>query len=287
MEERTQDLAAKNMALTIQQEELQKAYDQLSRVDRMKTDFLSAVSHELRTPLTSILGFAKIIDRDYRKVAKSMSLTGVDPGVEKSHQRISDDLRIIILEVERLSRLISNVLDLAKMDAGKMEWHDGVHPAEEMLQTCKSIGDGFFYTKPDVYFTADIGPDLGSVRIDRDRFIQVINNLFSNSAKYTCKGFVRLTASRDGDGFLHVSVADSGTGIPSEALGTIFEKFQQVGDTLSASPVSGTGLGLTISQEIVEHYGGRIWVESELGKGSTFHLRLPVAPPGEEAAAQR
>ncbi len=286
VEERTQDLAAKNMALTLQQEELQKAYDQLSRVDRMKTDFLSAVSHELRTPLTSILGFAKIIDRDYRKVAKSMSLTGVDPGVEKSHQRIFDDLRIIILEVERLSRLISNVLDLAKMDAGKMEWHDGVHSAEEMLQNCKSIGDGFFYTKPDVHFTADIGPDLGSVRIDRDRFIQVINNLFSNSAKYTRKGFVRLTASRDGDGFLHVSVSDSGTGIPPEALGTIFEKFQQVGDTLSASPVSGTGLGLTISQEIVEHYGGRIWVESELGKGSTFHLRLPFATEGGETASQ-
>ncbi|MBP7866038.1 MAG: sensor histidine kinase [Acidobacteria bacterium] len=284
VEERTLDLAAKNAELTRQQAELQLAYDQLSRVDRMKTDFLSSVSHELRTPLTSILGFAKIIDRDYRKVAKALRLSGSDPGIEKSHLRIIEDLRIIILEVERLSRMINNVLDLAKIDSGKMEWQDQVYPAADLLLGVKSIGDGFFYNRPDLFFKAETAGVSGFLRIDRDRFIQVITNLFSNSAKFTRKGVVELRARRDGEDALVIAVSDTGAGIPPESLETIFEKFRQVGDTLTGTPSTGTGLGLTICKEIVDHYGGEIWVESTVGKGSTFHVRLPLCPSPEPSA---
>lgn len=286
VEERTLDLAAKNTELTRQQAELQLAYDQLSRVDRMKTDFLSSVSHELRTPLTSILGFAKIIDRDYRKVAKALKTSGSDPGIEKSHLRIIEDLRIIILEVERLSRMINNVLDLTKIDSGKMEWQDQIYPAAELLQGVKSIGDGFFYNRPDIFFKADLGDLPGHLNIDRDRFIQVINNLFSNSAKFTRKGTIEFRARLEGMETLLIELSDTGAGIPPEALETIFEKFRQVADTLSGTPATGTGLGLTICKEIVEHYGGRIWVESTLGRGSTFRVRLPLCPLPESSAGK-
>ena len=251
-------------------EEAGKAAEQANEA---KSAFLSTVSHELRTPLTSVLGFAKIIrkrleEKIFPVVDKS------DAKTEKTINQISENLQVVISEGERLTHLINDVLDLAKIEAGKMEWSQESIFMAEVAERAIAATSSLFDQKA-LKLIREIESDLPEITGDKDKLIQVFINLISNAVKFTDKGSVTCRLYRKGDELIG-SVSDTGIGISPEDYGAVFEQFKQVGgDTLTDKP-KGTGLGLPICKEIVEHHGGRIWLESEQGKGSTFFFALPV-----------
>ena len=273
------DNAAAYRQLNEQEHEIRRLFEEAERArtaaeeaDAAKSAFLSTVSHELRTPLTSVLGFAKIIKkrleerifplvpRDDRKVAQTI-------------QQVDENLKVVVSEGERLTKLIDDVLDLAKIEAGKLEWHMGDVSMGEVIDHATSATSSLFDQKG-LKLVKEIDPDLPTVSGDRDRLVQVVINLISNAVKFTDAGSVTCRAVRQG-GELVVSVIDTGMGIAPADQPKVFERFKQVGDTLTDKP-KGTGLGLPICREIVEHHGGRVWVESALGQGSTFAFSLPL-----------
>ncbi|MGI9211782.1 MAG: ATP-binding protein [Methylococcaceae bacterium] len=253
--------------------ELEHAYDKLKELDEMKTRFLSTVSHELRTPLTSVLGFARIIQKKFESTLLPVIENNSDPKVRKAVRQVMDNTGIIVEEGERLTSLINDVLDLAKMEAGRMDWNFKKLAIEEIIDRAMSATSSLFADKP-VEFVKEIAAELPLVDLDRDRLIQVVINLVSNAVKFTEKGQVTCRAISSVDELI-VSVTDTGCGIKPEDQALVFEKFKQVGDTLTDKP-KGTGLGLPICKEIIEHHKGTMWVESEPGVGSTFGFNLPL-----------
>ncbi len=241
-------------------------------IDRMKTDFISTVSHELRTPLTSVLGFAKIIKKKLQDVLLPLVPEG-DRKVERTARQVGDNIDIIVSEGERLTALINDLLDIAKMEAGRVDWNMQPLRIDDLMDRAIAATTSLFEQKS-LDLQRDIGPQLPLVQADGDRIIQVIINLLSNAVKFTPAGVVRCQARQEGDRLV-VGITDSGIGIAPEDQPKVFEKFRQVGDTLTDKP-QGTGLGLPICKQIVEHHGGELWVESELGQGSTFYFTLPI-----------
>ncbi|EPR41919.1 multi-sensor hybrid histidine kinase [Desulfovibrio sp. X2] len=250
-------------------------------IDRMKTDFITTVSHELRTPLTSVLGFAKIIAKRFSEIVKPR-LPDTDPRTGRAARQIEDNLAIIVSEGERLTELINDVLDISKMEAGKIEWRMRETDLSGLVrQAVASIRP--LMEQKGLACRVEMADSLPLVRIDRDRIIQVLVNLLSNALKFTAQGSVTVTAEAD-KGRIYVTVADTGAGISERDQSGIFERFKQAGDTLTEKP-KGTGLGLPICRYIVESHGGRIWVESEPGKGSAFHFTLPLSDQTREFEA--
>ena len=237
---------------------LAEANRQLKEMDRLKSEFLNTVSHELRTPLTSIKAFSEILlDSE---------------GDDFESQR--EFLGIINQESDRLTRLINNLLDLSRIEAGRMQWDmaqvDIGDVGEVCVATARALAD-----KKSITLEADLPAGLQVVG-DQDKLIQVVTNLLSNAIKFTRDGGrVTLAATRVG-GNVEIRVRDSGVGIPEEHLDRIFEKFQQV-DNSSTREVKGSGLGLPITRSIVEAHGGTIKVESRSGEGSTFIVTIPAA----------
>lgn len=271
LEERVEQ---RTTALAQKAEELAEANRQLRELDQLKSSFLSSVSHELRTPLTSILGFARLIDKEFVNHFYGSLETERE---ERAGNRIRDNLRIIVNQGERLSRLVNDVLDLNKIESGMMEWRDELIDPTGVLQRAVEAATPLLGGKPGVEFVAEVEPELPTVRLDADRLEQVLINLLHNAVKFTDQGSVRLKARPDESGGLRVCVEDTGLGIPEHALEEIFDKFHQLPtDALHGKPV-GTGLGLFICREIVRHYGGKLWVESQAGAGSRFTLLLPAA----------
>ncbi|NEQ57554.1 MAG: response regulator [Moorea sp. SIO4A1] len=246
-------------------------------VDRMKTDFISTVSHELRTPLTSVMGFAKLIQKKLEKTLFPLIPTN-DHKIQRTLKQVSENVNIIISEGERLKALINDVLDLAKLEAGRVEWKMQPLSVVDVLER-SIIATTALFEQNDVELIKSIDEGLPQIIGDRDRLIQVVINLISNAAKFTDKGFVYCKVMRTSSE-ITVSIIDSGIGISEAEQALIFEKFKQAGNTLTDKP-QGTGLGLPICKEIVEHHGGQIWVESELGKGSNFSFRLPIPVESE------
>lgn len=251
-------------------------------IDRMKTDFIATVSHELRTPLTSVLGFAKIT-RNKLDNTLTPALPTDDKKVTRALKQVGSNLDIIISEGGRLTSLISDVLDISKMEAGRMEWKMAPFAPAELLArsieaTTSLFGDGA------VELRSEIEQDLPELHGDFDRLMQVVINLISNAAKFTAQGRVVVAARRTRQG-VEFSVTDSGEGIAPHAQEQIFLKFRQVGDTLTAKPM-GTGLGLPISQQIAAAHGTEITVRSRLGAGARFAFALSATgameprPPG-------
>jgi PAS domain S-box-containing protein len=240
-------------------------------VDRMKTDFISTVSHELRTPLTSVIGFAKLIKKKLEETVFPLVTTD-NKKIQRSVRQVSDNINIIVEEGERLKNLINDVLDLAKMEAGKVDWQMNPLSVTEILERAIAATTALFEQKK-LKLIQEIEAGLPEVIGDRDRLIQVVINLISNAVKFTDQGYIICRARRTSQE-ITVSIIDSGMGISREDQPKVFEKFKQVGDTLTDKP-KGTGLGLPICKEIVEHHGGLIWVESEQGKGSNFSFTLP------------
>ena len=253
-------------------EDAQRARSAAEEADAAKSAFLSTVSHELRTPLTSVLGFAKIIkkrldDRIFPAIHTD------DRKILQTVQQVQENLQVVVSEGERLTKLIDDVLDLAKIEAGKLEWHMEAVSLQEVIDHATAATASLFEQKG-LAVEKHVAPDLPSVTGDRDRLVQVVINLISNAVKFTERGRITCAAERRGAAVV-VSVTDTGMGIAHADQAKVFERFKQVGDTLTDKP-KGTGLGLPICREIVEHHGGKIWVESEPGKGSTFSFSLPA-----------
>jgi PAS domain S-box-containing protein len=255
------------------EEAMRHAKETAEAASQMKGTFLANVSHELRTPLTSVLGFAKIIKKRLDEVIFPIVPQG-DKRIERAVAQVNTNVDIIIAEGERLTSLINNVLDLAKIEAGKIEWNMQPVSIQEIIERATAATSSLFETKP-FKLRVDVQDGIPQTIGDHDRLLQVVINLISNASKFTDEGGITVRAWRQ-DSTILVSVTDTGMGIASSDYDKVFEQFVQVGDTLTNKP-KGTGLGLPISKQIVEHHGGKMWVESELGKGSTFTFSLPIA----------
>ena len=252
--------------------QLEIANKRLKELDRIKSDFLSTVSHELRTPLTSILGFASIIKKRFRRsLIPNLDLS--EKKVRRNTERTQESIEIIIEEGERLSRLINDVLDLAKIESGKMEWKSLDMSVLDIVQQAIQANSPLAKAKG---LEVDIKARGNNFQFtgDPDRLMQVVTNLLSNAIKFTEKGFIICELEKNEDVII-VKVKDSGVGLDYEDLSQIFDKFKQVGDTLTDKP-KGTGLGLPICKEIIDYYQGNIWAESKPDKGSTFVFTLPM-----------
>jgi len=227
----------------------------------MKSDFMATVSHEFRTPLTSL----------------SMSIDILSQGILGT---INDRQRELLAaardDSERLRKLVKEVLDLTRLESGKYvmkkEWID----VEQLLETAiKPLHLPLREKNIEVQVVVD--PDGSKVKGDGEQISWVVTNIVSNALRYTPDGGrIRITATREGE-TVRVSVTDTGRGIPPEALQSIFEKFVQLKQPTESTPGS-VGLGLAIAKEVVEAHDGRIWVESEVGKGSTFSFTVPFSP---------
>jgi PAS domain S-box-containing protein len=243
----------------------QRANADLEKLDRTKTEFLSIVSHEFRTALTGIQGFSELI-RD----------GGLEP----------DELRAyggyIFNDADRVNRLIGDMLDLDRMESGRMSIRMADVDINEVLSdtvaraaTASSM----------VEFKPDFDPRLPIVTGDRDRLVQVVSNLVNNAVKYSPEGGTVTISSRAEGGYALITVADTGLGIPPDEIQHVFERFRRVRSG-AAQSIAGTGLGLTIVKQIVEMHGGKIWVESAVGHGSAFHFTIPLAPEAVTPAMQ-
>lgn len=263
--------------------EMQDAKEAAVAANDAKSAFLTNVSHELRTPLTSVVGFAKIIrkrldERVFPLVPRD------DARASRAVEQVRSNVEIIVTEGERLTTLINNVLDLAKIEAGKIEWQ--MEPLSVATIVDRAIGaTTALFEEKRLSLARDVSGDLPDVIGDRDSLMQVLINLLSNAVKFTKEGGVTCRA-RQVDAEVVISIKDTGAGIAEADQPRVFEQFAQVGDTLTGKPY-GTGLGLPICKQIVERHGGRIWVDSRLGAGSTFSFTLPIPVTAEGDGADR
>ena len=256
-------LEQKSLELETASKELREANERLKELDRMKDEFVSIVSHELRTPLTAIRALTEIL-HDNPEMDK-----------EKRQQFLGN----VVKESERLSRLINQVLDMAKIEADTAEW------ALEQVDLREIIEEGIVSTNQlfidgSVVLKKNLSSKPLLVSVDRDRLVQVVINLLSNAVKYCDKesGLVKIRMLAE-DGAIRVEVTDNGPGIPPVEQEKIFDKFHQIKDRTKGKPM-GSGLGLSICQRIIEYHGGKIWVESSRKSGATFIFTLPGSDSG-------
>ncbi|WP_051286284.1 sensor histidine kinase [Megalodesulfovibrio gigas] len=252
---------------------LENAKNEAERLSLMKSNFLTLVSHELRTPMTSILGFSSLIKkRIERKVLPAVQ--GDSAG--KALEDVLGNLDIIVMESNRLSELINNTLDLARLESGQFVW-DVVRFEVPALMAHALRSSEVLFSQKGLALQRRIPERLPLAVGDYNRLLQVLINLLSNAVKFTPAGTVTCAVAQE-DGLLRFSVTDTGIGIPNADKDIIFDKFKQLGDTLTDKP-RGSGLGLPICKEIVEWHGGRLWVEDAPGGGSIFCFTLPLTPP--------
>ncbi|HNO30437.1 MAG TPA: GAF domain-containing protein [Anaerolineales bacterium] len=241
----------------------QQAVMEMREADRLKSQFLANMSHELRTPLNSIIGFSRVI------------LKGIDGPITELMQQ---DLTAIYNSGQHLLGLINDILDSAKIEAGKMELAFDEVNITDLVNSVMSTMTGLVKDKP-IQMKKVIDPNLPTVRADAIRIRQVLINLLSNAAKFTEEGEVRvevgLRPGSTGKNEIMVSVTDTGHGISEKDQEKLFLPFSQV-DASPTRKTGGTGLGLSICQQLINMHGGRIWVESEIFKGSTFYFTLPL-----------
>ena len=227
-------------------------------VDRLKSQFVSTVSHELRTPLTSMRGSLGLL------------ASGLVGNVSPKAQRM---LEIAVSNTDRLVRLINDILDIERLESGALvpalRPIDVTDLMQQAMEVMKPMAD-----KAGVALLC--APFPGTIRADQDRMMQTLTNLLSNAIKFSLPATtITLSADRAGS-MLRFRVADQGRGIPADKLERVFERFQQV-DASDSRDKGGTGLGLSICRSIVQQHGGKIWVESVLGHGSTFYFTVPLA----------
>jgi signal transduction histidine kinase len=247
--------------------ELRAANDRLASLDRLKDDFMSSVTHELRTPLTSIRALAEMM-RD-------------DPQMPAEQRQ--QFLGIVVAETERLTRLVNQVLDMAKIESGHAEWHTTAVDLPALLrQAAQTVQE--LLRERGAELVLDLPAEAPTLMADADRLMQVVLNLLSNAAKFVPAGRGRIVLRlRVQPGALTVEVQDNGPGVPPEQRALIFEKFRQGGD--ADHRPQGTGLGLPISRQIVEHFGGRMELRPDSGQGACFAFTLPCPAHPEPAPA--
>lgn len=253
----SQALEEKSRSLEKATDELRAANEKLKSLDSLKDDFMSSVTHELRTPLTSIRALSEIMLDDDEML------------LEQRQQFLS----IVVAETERLSRLVNQVLDMAKIEAGHAEWRESAVDMVQLVQ--QAVGSmSESYRERGAVLTVQGDSQVQAVQADSDRLMQVMLNLLSNAVKFVPQdnGRVEVTISDTPEG-ITVAVKDNGPGIVAEQQSQVFDKFRQVGD-MDNHP-QGTGLGLPISKQIIEHFGGRLWLESVAGEGACFSFFIP------------
>jgi signal transduction histidine kinase len=240
-------------------DELGRVYGELETASRHKSEFLANMSHELRTPLNAIIGFSEVLREEM-----------AGPLNESQRQYVED-----VLEAgQHLLSLINDILDLAKVEAGRMELAFGGVSIRDALESGLTMHQARA-NRNEITLNLAIDPDVGAVRADERKVRQVVFNLVSNAVKFTPSGGRVDVSARRHDGVVEIAVADTGVGISPADQERIFDEFQQAGGSGAGSP-EGTGLGLTLAKRFVELHGGRLWVQSELGEGTTFRFTLPV-----------
>jgi signal transduction histidine kinase len=244
-------------------EEFNLMATKLRELDALKDDFVSSVSHELRSPLSAISGYVELL--------RSKPITQIDAG------KRDKALSIIQENTLRLAEYINDILDLAKLKSGRFDLKRTEVDLRELAGDVVALLQPLF-EKKNIHSSVDIPDDVKPVSGDEEKLRQILTNLVANALKFTPEGGkISLLAKNQGD-FVQMSVKDTGIGIPEEARRLVFEKFGQARNHDEAGVVpKGTGLGLAIAQGNVEAHGGRIWLESEIGKGTTFHFTLPYA----------
>ena len=239
-------------------QELQMLNERLTEASKAKSEFLANMSHELRTPMNAILGFIEmLLDDIYGEVPPHLREPLIDVQANGKH----------------LLNLINDVLDLSKIEAGRMELVLGEYSVQDVVETIRTSLQSLALEKG-LGFAAAAEDDIPLAFGDGRRITQCLMNLVGNALKFCKRGRVAVWVERQGNNLLY-HVSDTGIGIPKEELKNNFTEFQQV-DTAITREFSGTGLGLNITKKFVEMHGGRIWVESELGKGSTFFFSIPL-----------
>ncbi|MDR2188744.1 MAG: sensor histidine kinase [Azonexus sp.] len=258
----SRELEMKQQALEAATAELRSANDRLRELDKMKDDFISTVTHELRTPLTSIRALSEMLHED--------------PEIEAADR--TRFLSIIVNEAERLTRLINQILDMAKLESGRAEWATSEF---DFGQLAREAMDSLYqlFREKNVALDYDVPEHGPLVLADRDRLMQVMINLLSNAVKFVAgddgRVVVKVSAA---DGLARMAVTDNGPGLTAEECSVVFEKFRQGGNTMTDKP-QGTGLGLPISRQIVEYFGGNLGVESQPGQGASFFFTVPLLAP--------
>jgi signal transduction histidine kinase len=261
------ETAALGTAFNEMAAELELEASERDQLDRMKDDFVLTASHELRSPLTSVQGFAELL------MMERESLT----------PRQVETVEIILDNCRHLVRLLNDLLDLARSDAGRL----AIRPKptrlgpliEDVVRSMRPQTDSSAQT-----LTERIDPDLPLVEVEPDRIRQILVNLVTNAHEYSPEGATIEVSARVADADMRIDVTDNGPGIPPAQADHIFERFVR-GDAGLTQRVGGTGLGLAISKSLVELHGGTIAVDSEVGRGSTFTVRLPLAPAGAVEAS--
>jgi Na+/proline symporter/nitrogen-specific signal transduction histidine kinase len=251
------ELEDKSRSLERATEDLRAANEQLKSLDRLKDDFMSSVTHELRTPLTSIRALSELM--------------ADDPDMDAAQRQ--HFVGIIVNETERLSRLVNQVLDMAKIESGHAEWHNSDVDlralVEQAIETTQEV-----FRERGATVVLHAPAQVRTLRADPDRLTQVVLNLLSNAAKFVPKGSGHVDVHIDTDeAGVTVRVHDNGPGVPPDQHLLVFERFRQGGDGVNRP--QGTGLGLPISRQIVEHFGGRMWLDTDPGQGACFGFHLP------------
>jgi signal transduction histidine kinase len=250
-------------------DELEREASQRDQLDRMKDEFVLTASHELRSPLTSVQGFAELLMLEREKLSPAQA----------------DTVEIILDNSRHLVRLLNDLLDLARSDAGRLTIHPVPTEAgplvEDAVRTLRAQTEAAGQA-----LECEVEPGLPRIEVEPDRIRQVLVNLLTNAHEYCPEGAsIRVTAARAGDE-VELAVSDDGPGMPEEQLDHIFDRFTR-GDAGLTQRVGGTGLGLAISKSLVELHGGTIGAVSSPGEGSTFRVRLPAAPATESAGSGR
>jgi signal transduction histidine kinase len=239
-------------------EEIAQKSRELEIASQHKSQFVANMSHELRTPLAAILGYAELMQEGF---------------YEPLGQKSMDALTRIRSNGKHLLGLINTVLDIAKIESGQFNLNMGEYAIGSIVETVRAATESLAETKK-LALKTDVAKSLPFGLGDEQRLTQVLLNLVGNAIKFTDTGEVRVSAAA-ANGYFAVSVTDTGLGIPADQLMRVFEQFHQV-DSSNTKAKGGTGLGLAIAKQIVEMHGGRIWVESTLGKGATFQMELPI-----------
>jgi two-component system, NarL family, sensor histidine kinase BarA len=260
-----EELRNANVTVNLKVDELAQLNMRLYEMNRLKSDFLATMSHELRTPLNSIIGFSDVLG----------SIKSLDDKQKRYVQNIQKSGRMLL-------DMINDILDLAKIESGKMEVRLSEFRIDDLAAAQCDMARPLAERK-NIDVDCDIEADLPLMFQDQGKVQQILNNLLSNAIKFTPEGGrIVIAARRGSEGNLLLSVADTGVGIAEEDQTSIFEKFRQGASALSGGDAmtrehSGTGLGLSIVKELCKLLGGEVYLQSQLGKGSTFTIELPFS----------
>lgn len=274
LQQRMFELARANQEVAALYQTAQEHVEQLEQLDRLKSRFLSMASHELKTPLTSISGLSQVLLRRMRRRLEQ-GAPSESEWVEEQRGHV-DRLELLNSQTARLGRLIDELLDVSRVESGKLDFHFGPVDLAELVS---EVADRLQMTTSQHTIEVDVDGAAGKfLKADRDHLEQVLDNLVTNAIKFSPEGgTIRVLVREEPDGMV-MSVKDTGVGIPPSQLDAIFGLFYQAEDPVSRR-TGGMGLGLYIAKEIVTRHGGRIWAESEPNRGSTFNVALPRTEP--------